>query len=352
MTVRDMVTLDDDSLEAVNDYYYEQHWSDGKPIIPPTQARVEAMLSRTDLAADVVLGVMGPSWREASVHHVAVNAVMAGCRPEYFPVVLAGIEAVLDPALNLVGTQATTNPAGVMLVVNGPLARELDINAGFNVFGQGWRANATIGRALRLCMINIGGGLPGISDMSPLGNPNKFGSCIAENEAQSPWEPLHVERGFTASASTVSAIACTAPQNIIVRDAGAESILRQIAGAMQYPGSNILHFIMEPVVVLGPHHAKHIAAGGFDKAAVKRFLWEHAKIDTARLEPIDRAAILRTKVPALRDQDGRTMAYATEGPDTMTVLVAGGDVGPHSAIMQTFNGTHVVTRAVRQRWAT
>ena len=339
-----MITLDDDSLEAINDYYYEQKWTDGKPIVPPTEARVAAMLRHTQLAPDVNLGEMGPRWRPATVQFVAVNAVMAGCRPEYFPVVIAGIQAMLAAELNLVGTQATTNPAGVMLVVNGPIAAQLEINAGFNVFGQGWRANATIGRATRLCMINIGGGMPGVSDMSPLGNANKFGSCIAENEAHSPWEPLHVERGFARDASTVTAISCTGPQNVIVRDGGAESILRQIAGAMLYPGSNILHFITEPVVVLGPLHANLIAAGGFDKPAIKQYLWEHSKIDAQRLEPIDRAAILRTKAPAVRNEGGRDFVYPTARPEQITVIVAGGEVGPHSAVMQTFNGTHVVTR--------
>ena len=153
------MTLDDGSFDAVNRYFYEKRWGDGLPIVPPTQDLVQTMLRHTDLAPNKVLGKMGPSWNLTTVHHVAVNAVMAGCRPEYFPVVVAGIDAVLDPEFNIYGVQGTTNPAGVMLLVNGPIARELDINGGTNLFGQGWYANGTIGRAVRLCLMNIGGKL-------------------------------------------------------------------------------------------------------------------------------------------------------------------------------------------------
>ena len=202
-----VVDLPDTSFDAVNQAFYERQWGDGLPIIPPTARRVAEMLRYTDLPADHVLGKMGPSWAATTVHHVAVNAVMAGCRPEYLPVVLTGIQAALDPAFNLYGIQGTTNPAGVMLLVNGPIARELEINAGYNVFGQGWRANGTIGRAIRLCMINIGDARPLNGDMSTLGNPNKWGSCIAENEAASPWPPFHVSRGFDKDVSTVTVVA-------------------------------------------------------------------------------------------------------------------------------------------------
>ena len=273
------MTLDDGSFDAVNRYFYDKRWGDGLPIVPPTQELVQTMLRHTDLTPEKVLGKMGPSWNLTTVHHVAVNAVMAGCRPEYFPVVLAGIDAVLDPEFNIYGVQGTTNPAGVMLLVNGPIARELDVNGGTNLFGQGWYANGTIGRAVRLCLMNIGGGLPGEGDMSTLGNPNKWGACIAENEALSPWPPFHVSRGFAADTSTVTAVATAAPQNVIELSADPIAILDTLARAIFSGGSNCVYFDHQPMVVLSPIQARHVANGGFDRAAVQRYLWEHGKME-------------------------------------------------------------------------
>ena len=341
-----IVEPDDRSFEGVNRYYYEQKWTDGLPIVPPTAARVRAMLRYSDLPPELVLGRMGTRWREATVHHVAVNAVMAGCLPEYFPVVLAGIQAVLDPAFNCYGVQGTTNPAGVMLLVNGPIARELDINGGYNVFGQGWHANGTIGRAIRLCLINIGGGLPGLGDMSTLGNPNKWGACIAENEAASPWEPFHVERGFARDTSTVTAVATAAPQNVIELSADPIAIVDSLARAIFSPGSNCVYFDHEPMVVLSPVQARHVAAGGFDKPALRRYLWDHGKIELKGFAPTSQKAIREWKASCVRIEDGKTMLYPTRAPEDIGIVVAGGDSGPHSAILATFNGTHLVTRAI------
>jgi hypothetical protein len=342
----ELIDVDPPTFEGVNDIFYEKKWTDGLPIIPPTQERVKAMLAASPLPGDKLFGDFPPRWRPTSVEQIAVNAVMAGCRPEYFPVVLASIDAILDPAFNLYGLQATTNPAGVMLVVNGPLARKLNINSGFNLFGQGWRSNATIGRAVRLCMINIGGGLPGIGDMTPLGNPNKYGSCIAENEGQTPWDPFHVEKGFSESTSTVTAVAAMAPQNMIVLSAGAKDILDGLATAFHTSGSNCMHFTSEVAVVLGPVHAKHIAEGGFDKAAVRQYLWEGSKITIDHLPATDLYAVHGWKRDCIHLENGREVMYVTERPEDIAVFVAGGTVGPHSAVIPTFNNTHLITRKI------
>jgi hypothetical protein len=341
-----VVDLEDNSFDAINQTFYERRWTDGLPIVPPTWARVQAMLEYTDLPQDTVLGRMGPSWQPTTVHHAAVNAVMAGCQPRYFPVLVAGLQAMLDPALNIYGVQGTTNPTGVMLLVNGPIARELDINCGLNLFGQGWHANGTIGRASRLCMINIGGGRPGEGDMSTLGSPNKWGSCIAENEAQSPWAPFHVDRGFDASTSTVTAVATAAPQNVIEMAPETLAQLNTLAGALTSAGSNSTLFDMQPMVVLSPLQAKRIADGGYDKAATQKYLWEHARFEVTNYFPTSQRTIREWKASCLRVEDGREWIYPTRTPEDIGIVVAGGDSGPHSAILATFNGTNLITRPI------
>src|SRR5215475_11269875 len=172
------------------------------------------MLRYTDRQPRDVIAVLPPRQGEATVERMAINAVMAGCRPEFFPVVVTAIEALADPAFNLDSVQATTHPVAPLMIVNGPIARELGINSGYNAFGQGFAPNLTIGRAVRLILMNVGGGLPGTGDRSTQGSPAKIAYCVAENEAENPWEPLHVEAGLPADVSTVSAFGCEAPHNI------------------------------------------------------------------------------------------------------------------------------------------
>lgn len=329
--------------DVMGDHFVAERWTDGLPVVAPTAARVEAMLAAGGVGGDELLGTMPPRWRPAFTHHVAVNAVMAGCRPEYFPLVLAGVRAALDERLNLYGVQGTTNPAGVMLVVNGPARVEHDINSGHNLFGQGWRANATIGRALRLCLINIGGGLPELGDMSTLGNPNKYGSCIAEFEEASPWEPFHVERGFDADRSVVTAVAVTAPMNVAILSQDPEAILDGIAGALMVPGSNLMLFKAEPLVVIGPVHAIHLARNGYDKSSIRQYLWEHGTIELVGLHHTDHKAAREWKEPCFYTENGREYLRPTATPDQIGIVVAGGRSGPHSAVLQPFNMTQLVS---------
>lgn len=333
--------------EDLEERFYAQRWTDGLPIVAPTRERVERMLAGGGVDGEELLGAMPPRWRPTLTHHVAVNAVMAGCRPEYFPVVLASVTAALEPRLNLYGVQGTTNPAGVMVVVNGPLRRALDINSGHNLFGQGWRANATIGRALRLCLINIGGGLPELGDMSTLGNPNKYGSCIAENEEASPWEPFHVERGFGAGQSVVTVAAVTAPQNVAILSQDPEAILNGIALALPSSGSNLMLFTAQPLVVIGPVHATHLARNGYDKPSIRRYLWEKGTVELAGLHATDLKAAREWKAKCVFESNGRQYLRPTVGPDDIGIVVAGGLTGPHSAVLQPFNRTELVSVAVR-----
>ena len=192
--------------------FYDKGWTDGLPVIPPTQDTVERMLETVHRDPTEALGEVPPRNGVATVEAVAANAVMAGCRPEYFPVVLAAVEAILEEPFNLNGVQATTNAAAPLTIISGPIVQELNVNSGTNVFGHGYRANATIGRAVRLVMVVIGGGYPETGDKAPLGQPGKFSYCIAESPAI-PWEPLHVERGLAPGESGVTVIGVDGPRS-------------------------------------------------------------------------------------------------------------------------------------------
>ncbi len=324
--------------------YQERGWTDGLPIVPPTEARVHAFVAETDRHPREVIGILPPRQGEATVEKIAVNAVMAGCRPEYFPVILAGIEALADPLFNLDSVQATTHPVAPLLVVNGPIAGEIGLNAGYNAFGQGARANITIGRAVRLVLMNVGGGLPGTGDRATQGSPAKIAYCVAENEAESPWEPLHVEAGLARDVSTVTAFGCEGPHNIQDHYSNTGlGVLRTVAGAMGQAGSNNILGRGWPLLSLGPEHAATIARDGYTKATVKQFLFEHARFPLARLGAEYRQQqIERHRVVDAPD----TMVPIVRRPEDLTVLVVGG-AGKHSAWQPTFgDGTHWTRRAI------
>lgn len=253
---------------------YENGWTDGLPVVPPTPERVERMLSGTDRDPNELIAAVPPKWGRATVEKVAINAVMAGCKPAYLPLILTAVEAVTAEQFNLHGVQVTTSHVGPMLIVNGPIRKQLEINDGFNLFGQGWRANATIGRALRLICTNIGGGLPGELDRAAFGHAGKYTCCIAEKEEESPWEALHVDRGFQADDSTVTVFAGAAPQP--VNDHGnntAEGILNTVAENIAAPGSTG----GETLLVIGVEHAKTISEDGFSKADIRQYIADNTK---------------------------------------------------------------------------
>jgi hypothetical protein len=331
----------DDDAEAVEDIERHQ-WSDGLPVVLPTPERVAAMLSASSAASDEMLGLMPTHWYPTYVHHVAVNAVMAGCAPEHFPVVLAGVRAVLDDRFNLYGVQGTTNPCGVMLIVNGPVRDAIRMNYSHNLFGQGNRANATIGRAVRLCLINIGGGRPKSGDMSTLGNPNKYGSCIAEDEASSPWDPLHVARGYQLDDSVVTVHSATAPLNVITMSDDGEAVINMLAGALATPGGNAMFLEQEIIVVLGPTQAHRVARAGYSRAGVEEELWRRGARSLAGLAETDERAIRDWRRNSLFVDNGVEYVHPTATADMISVVVAGGE-GPHSAVVTGFNGGRTVS---------
>ena len=279
--VRDLQIAEDEVYAE----FVKRDWCDGLPIVPPTRERVSAMLGGVD--GSRVLGIMPPLWREASVGKLAVNAVMAGCDPAYFPVIVAAVRALLEPAFNLYGVQATTHPVAPLLVVSGPVAGAIGMHAGSGLFGPGFRANATIGRALRLILMNVGGGWPGRHDMATQGSPAKFSFAIAEREDASPWPPLHVRLGFKAEQSVVTLFGGEAPHNVNVHVATtAAGVLNNVADVAATLGSNVGWYMAQSqlLVVLGPEHAATVAADGFSVADVQRFVFEHARLPLGRLK--------------------------------------------------------------------
>ena len=337
-----------DDLDRFQAWLLERSWGDGLPVIPPTRARVAAMLAGTRRRPADLIAVLVPRLGRATVEAVAANAVMAGALPEHLPVILAAVEAVADPSFNLQAVQTTTHPCSPLVIVNGPIAGSLGMNAGGNVFGQGARANAAIGRALRLTLQNVGGARPGKEDRATQGHPGKYAYCIAEHEAASPWEPLSVERGFSAGESTVTVCGSEGPHNI--NDHGSTSpggIVTTVAGTAAIAGSNNLYLGGEPLVVLGPEHAATAASTGWRKEDFKRALWDRARVPLGHLTPenIERFATIHPE--GFKDRPtGASAPIARDWQDIM-VVVAGG-AGKHSAFIPTFGSTRSVTRRIAE----
>jgi len=337
------------SLNAINRLFYRRGWTDGLPIIPPTEEGVKEMVTHWRWNPQEVVGLVNPKKGEATVEKIATNAVMAGCLPEYLPVVIAATRAMVQKDFNLYGLQTTTHLCTVMVLVNGPLAEELSINCGYNAMGQGNMANATIGRAIRLILTNIGGASPGILDRATFGSPAKYSFCFAENEAENPWEPFHVERGFPQSVSTVTVLGVEGPHN--VNDHGsqsAEEILLTVSGVLATPGTNHIYLGGEPLIVLGPEHAQIIASDGFSKAGVKQFLYEKARVP---LKLISRGNLERfRKIWPERFsglESGDSVPIAAK-PEDILIIVAGGQ-GRHSAVIPSFGATRAITIPITDR---
>lgn len=312
--------------------------TDGLPVVVPTVRRVERMVLAGGLDADLALGAMGPASGEATVENVAIAAVMAGCLPDHFPVVLAAVRAVADPAFDLTEVQATTHDLGPVVVVNGPARSACGLASGFGALGPGHRANASIGRALRLAMVNVGGGRPGVSDMALLGHPGKFSSCLAEAEEESPFPPLHTSLGYDASQSAVTVVGVEAPHSVIsVGDAddptSPDRLLRSLAAALASPANNNANFSAGTVVVaLNPDHARVLADAGYDRAGVQAALAERA---------VNRRGALRALNPAYAGRGADDdLVPALASPANAVVLVAGGS-GIYSAVLPSWGaGPH------------
>ena len=335
-----------DDLDAINRLYRERRWSDGLPIVPPTRERVERALAQTQRDRSDVVAHVAPGYGAATIERIAINCVMAGCDPEYLPVLITATEGVAEPEFNLQGIQATTNPVAVWLIVNGPLAKKLDVSAGFNCIGQGAWANATIGRAMRLILQNIGGALPGEMDRATQGQPGKYTFCCAENEDATPWEPLHVERGYDRAQSTVTVVGAEGTMNMNTHSKDAPELVRVIAETFVHPPSNEYVHGGEPWLIVSPEHAEVFRRGGMSKTDLKRALWEASKMPARRLalKELERARASRTE--ELGTLAPETLLPISQRHEDVMLIVAGGP-GTHSVYVPCFGNSRAVTRAIR-----
>jgi hypothetical protein len=322
------MTGSEDVWEAIN-YCYEKGWAaDGLPVVPPTEEQVRRFVEYVGREGHEVVARMEPVGRQCTVEKAAVNAVMAGCLREYFPVVLAALEALEDERYHFHGSTASTGGCAPLLVVNGPIRKHLEINSGVNVFGPGFRANATIGRTIRLIQLNVFGMYPGVFDQSTQGFPGKYSLCIAENEEESPWEPLHVEQGLPADSSAVTVWGARSMVQVQQRRASTpEGVLLTIVATMCQLGS--IQLKRQTTVVMGPEHANLIGRHGWSKTDVKEFLHQN----TCR--PIRDFEISKDH----QNIEGREVLDSPEFmpmgqvPDDILLVVAGGNNAGVSTVL-------------------
>ena len=321
----------EDPIEAA----FARGWTDGLPVVPPTEERVARMLEGTRLAADHVLCTLPPDLAECTVEKVAINAVMAGCRPEYLPVVLAAVEAAAGSSFNIHGISATTYFTGPVLVVNGPVRRTIGMNSGINVLGQGNRANLTIGRAVNLVVRNVGGARPGGVDQATFGNPGKLSFCFPEDEEGSPWESLAVERGFSPDESTVTLFAGHGPIEIIDQKARSpEALARSLALQLRMVAHPKLAGMSEAIVLVSPEHTRVFWEARWTKDRIRQEI--HSLLTIPTSEMVAGAGGVAEGMPGwLADRKPEIPKF---GPEGLWFVHAGGDAGMFSAIISGWVG--------------
>lgn len=336
----------DDAIEL----FFEKGWTDGLPVVPPTAERVERMIAVSGRASDELLGLIPPKASAGTVEKLAVNAVMAGCKPEYFPVVLAAVEAMLAPEFNWNGVATTAHIASPLVIVNGPVRKRIGVNCGWGVFGNGWRANGTIGRAVALIMWNLGGAIPGETCRKTMGHPGKWSYCIGENEEASPWPPFHAERGFKPEQSTVTVFGCEAPHGVRAVG-GAKAVLHGITSAYSTIANNNIAYMGEALVVIGPLCADEFKREGWSKQDVRQSIWQQARLPVGVVDEdktYSEGLEHHFWPPWVNRDDPRALAPMTKRPEDIHVLVAGG-YGRSCAICPGWGefGGFAVTREVR-----
>lgn len=332
----DMEFFVDPDPEKTGIEYYQRRLTDGLPIIPPTRERVNRFLRYSAYDPGEVLAVLPPKMGQATPEKIAINSVMAGCLPQFQPVIEHVIHAISHDKFNLAGVNATTHPVSICTIVNGPLSRELGMNSGAGCLGPGNMANATIGRALRLCLINITGAIPGVGDHATHGSPAKYSYCFAENEDETPWDSFQVENGYLKEDSTVTVMAAEAPHNVNDhRSQKAVDLLDTIVHTASTAGCNNSHVPGELLVIMSPEHAATINRNGWEKEDVKNYIHENSRLPAS-----------------LGDRGGRKLddewiidgdVRITRSPSDVILLVAGGP-GRHTMISHGFgNGSLSVT---------
>jgi len=339
-----------DALEAI-ETYFENGWSDGLPVVPPTPEAVSVMLDGAQLSPDDILGVEPVKGAVITAEKAAINAVMAGCKPEYMPVVAAAIEAITQPEFNLHGITVSTMGAAIMLIVNGPITKELEINSGVSAFGPGYRANATIGRAIRLIVQNVLGtksndGL----DKATLGHPGKYSWCVAENEQALPndWNPLHITLGSSKNGSAVTVVSGLSGTQFGEHEASTpEGILDAFAQRLYPMGPSV----KQVVLVICPEHAAHFTAAGWKKDQVGKYLYENARKPTSEWIAMGfSSGAQRDTKSELSTANDDELISVLDSPESAIPIVVGGDGGAWSAVIPPWSlgsRSKVVTRPIK-----
>lgn len=326
------------------EFYYRQGWSDGLPLVPPTEASVAAMLAAGQVAKDDVIGTIAERNATLPAEKVAINAVMAGCLPEYFPVLLAAVRCLCRPEFHYHNPATSTGGSALTLIVNGPVGPRLGINATHNAFGPGFRANATIGRALRLVMLNVLNTRPGLLDKATLGSPGKYTFCFAENETGHPWQPLHVERRFRPQDSTVTLYASNTLMGVYNQLASEpEPLLLEFADALCNLAAPNVYGFNQALLVLAGEHAAIIERSGWTRRQVQEFVVHHARRHVADFKRAGR-------LPGdCTPEDERTWRYVMNDPDDVLIVCAGAEGGSWSACLPGWGNkwTRSVTERVR-----
>jgi hypothetical protein len=335
------------TARAINDYFASEGWTDGYPIIPPTVDVVGELLGSVGRPANELIARLPPYGGEATVELIAINAAMAGCRPRELPVVIAAVEAVADPGFNLFGIETSSNPAAILMVVSGPLAEELGVNSKEDCLGGRTRVNASIGRAIRLCVINIGGSRSDTVPGATHGQPGKHGMCVAENLLASPWPAYSVDRGFSSSETTVTVFSVTGTANVHEGAARtARGVLKTLADSCSYVGAQNVQIGGGPLWLLCPEHAQIFAADGYSKSDLKRALYETARVSVDRFPRETLDGFVWHRRPKWFQSDlpffGVPIADSWE---QIEIVVAGG-VGPHSVYLPSWGASRAITRRV------
>ncbi|HOH72847.1 MAG TPA: hypothetical protein PLS43_04360 [Syntrophales bacterium] len=342
---KERIGIRHDEFSEVSEWFYLRGWTDGLPIVPPTERRVKEMLKGTDLPADFLVANLDPMGGQATVEKIAVNAVMAGCRPEYMPVLIAAVELAARPEFDLKGLATTTNPDAPLLILSGPIVEQLDVNAGTNTLGRGWQANASISRAIHLIIQNIGGSWPGVTDMSTIGQPGDFVMMLAENSAANPWGPLHMELGHPRAANVLAVMAAEGTHSILGIGQSDEGFLKLVAAhlaGLERPYRETM------LLIIAQDTAKMLADKGWTRERMIAYITDRAKIPFRLYKEryLDSSA-LRKGMP--------DWVFRVQDPDAMIpspligkllILVAGG-TGEKSTLIPGWYDAGIMSKEIR-----
>ena len=317
---------------SAQEEFFERGWTDGLPVVPPTADLVQAMLDFAGVSAEDVVGTISERSRVLTAEKAAINAVMAGCKKEYFPVVLAALGATLDPAFNPHTAMTSTGGAAMCVVVSGPLVQELGFNSGRNALGPGNRANATVGRAVKLVAANVFGATHTEMDASSIGHPGKYTLLVAEEPPSPGWDPLRVELGFEPGDTTVTMLATEGPRQVANHlNPDPEGVLRTFAAAMRTPSTFAVGKGHQVLIVLGHEHRSLLVEAGWSRKQIREFLAEHSRVTPEELEAAGVLLERTNQHNMVPDADGKLATVP--GPDDVLLVTAGGPGAGWSAYL-------------------